>query len=121
MTPQDRIRLAADLRDLQIIDSEGACCGIVDDVELDGKAGGRLSIAALLVGPGAFRNRLPGSVLWLIHRIAGDRVVRVPWSEVKHITSVVTLARPAAKLGLSKGEDKAKRMLPRIGAVDEAV
>ena len=47
MKPTGSLRLAADLRDLQIVDADGFNCGIVDDIELDGRPGGRLTIAAL--------------------------------------------------------------------------
>ena len=115
MTPNDNLHLAADVRDLQIVDVNHEYCGIVDDIELEGEAGGRLAVAAILVGPGAWQGRLSRPVLWLAQRIAGKHVVRVPWSEVKHITSVVTLARPAKELGLGKGEERAAKRLPRIG------
>ena len=118
MKPTDRLHLAADVRDLQIVDSEGQCCGIVDDIELEGKAGGELRVTAILTGPGAWRGRLSRPVLWLAQHIAGKRLARIPWSEVKHITSVVTLAKSAEVLGLTREEDKAAALLPRIGSVD---
>ena len=121
MKPDGRLRLAADVRDLQIVDSDGHYCGIVDDIELDGKVGGKLVPAALLVGPGAYRNRLSAPALWLIHRLAGDRIVRVPWSEIAHITSVVSLKQPGSALGLAKSEEKAKRLLPKVGEMDASV
>jgi sporulation protein YlmC with PRC-barrel domain len=121
MKPTGRMRLAADVRDLQIVDSQGGYCGIVDDIELDGKAGEALRPVALLVGPGAYRHRLGRIPLAIVHWIAGDRVVRVPWDEIEHITSVVTLRRTARELGLAKSEDRARKLLPRIGAMDEAV
>ena len=115
MRPNDALHLVADVRDLQIVDGEGEYCGIVDDIELDGKPGGDLAVRALLVGPGAYRHRLPKAALWLVSSIAGERIVRVPWNEVKHVTSVVALKRPAAELGLAVSEMKAKAMLPDIG------
>jgi len=118
VTPNDRLHLAADVRDLQIVDRDGEYCGIVDDIELEGKAGADLVVTALLVGPGAWRGRLPGLLLRLIRRVAGDRIVRVPWSEVKHITSRVTLAKTAGELGLDRSEMRAGAMLPRIGSLD---
>ena len=121
MTPTGPLRLAADVRDLQIIDSQGNYCGIVDDIELEGKVGGKLAPAALLVGPGAYRHRVGRLPLRLIHMIAGDHMVRVPWSEIEHITSVVTLRRSAEALGLATTEERARQLLPRIGAMDEAV
>src|SRR5205085_1945545 len=57
MKPDGRIKLVSELLDLPLIDSEGKYCGIVDDVELTGKAA---ELTALLVGPGAYAGRLPG-------------------------------------------------------------
>jgi sporulation protein YlmC with PRC-barrel domain len=116
--PTDRLHLVADVRDLQIVDSEGACCGIVDDIELEGEAGGTLAVKALLVGPGAWRGRLSRPLLWLLQRLAGKHVVRVPWSQVKQISSTVTLASTARQLGLARSEERARRMLPKLGSSD---
>jgi sporulation protein YlmC with PRC-barrel domain len=113
--PTARLRLAADLRDLQIVDADGCNCGIVDDIELDGKPGGGLAIAALLVGPGAYRGRLPAWLAWLVARLGGKRIVRVPWSAVARITSVVTLDRGAGALGLDRAEKRAERLLIKYG------
>src|SRR4051812_37422520 len=49
------LKLLSEVRDLQIVDSEGCMCGICDDVELSDE----LELTALLVGPGAYRHRLP--------------------------------------------------------------
>ena len=117
MTRNDRLHLAADVRDLQIVDSEGEDCGIVDDIELERSKTGDLVVTALLVGPGAWRGRLPGWLLWLVGRIVGDRVVKVPWSDVKHITSRVVLARTAKELGLNRSEARAGALLPGIGTL----
>ena len=117
MKPTDRIQLVAQLRDLQILDSEGVHCGIVDDVEFAGKAGGALRVKALLVGPGAYAKRVPRWWMALVRLIAGDGCVHLPWSEVKSVTSMVKLRRPAAELGLSRGEDMAAKLLPSIGAL----
>lgn len=117
MTPNDRLHLAADVRDLQIVDRDDEYCGIVDDIELERNDRGELVVTALLVGPGAWRNRLAAPLLWLIRRIAGERIVRVPWSEVKHITSRVALDKTARELGLNRSEERAATLLPKIGAI----
>jgi sporulation protein YlmC with PRC-barrel domain len=113
--PSGRLKLVTGVRDLQIVDSEGVHCGIVDDIELEGKAGGALRVKALLVGPGGFEERLPRWWMALVRLIAGDRIVRIPWSKVESITSVVRLASPGATLGLCRGEDQARRLLPPAG------
>jgi sporulation protein YlmC with PRC-barrel domain len=121
MTPNGRLHLIADVRDLQIVDRDGEYCGIVDDVELEGKAGETLAIAAILVGPGAWRHRLPRAALWPVRWIAGSGIVRIAWSDVKTISSTVRLKRTAKELGLSRSEAKAGRLLPGKGGVDAPV
>jgi sporulation protein YlmC with PRC-barrel domain len=111
--PTGTFGLAADLRDLQIEDSEGKCCGIVDDIELDGKPGGKLTVAALLVGPGAYRGRLPRWAEWLATHLAGKAIVRVPWAEVTDISSVVALRRTAHELGLGRTDERLEASLKR--------
>jgi sporulation protein YlmC with PRC-barrel domain len=115
--PSGRIELVAQLRDLQIVDSDDVHCGIVDDVELAGKAGGKLIVKALLVGPGGYASRLPRWWMALIRSVAGNGCVHVPWREVESVTSVVRLRRRAAELGLNRGEQRAAKFLPSIGAL----
>jgi hypothetical protein len=116
--PTDRLKLIAGVRDLQIVDANRINCGIVDDIEFEGKPGGPLRLAAIMVGPGAWARRLPRWVSPLAGRIAGRRCIRIPWGEVKSITSVVRLHRTAAELGLAAPEAKAARLLPGIGGLD---
>jgi sporulation protein YlmC with PRC-barrel domain len=117
VTPDSRLRLVGQLRDLQIVDADGVHCGIVDDVALSGKPGGALRIEALLVGPGAYAERLPRWWLALVRLIAGGACVHVPWREVESIASRVKLKSRAAELGLGRGEGRARKLLPPIGAL----
>jgi sporulation protein YlmC with PRC-barrel domain len=117
VTPAGRLQLVCQLRDLQIVDAEDVHCGTVDDVEFEGKAGGPVRIKALLVGPGSYATRLPRWWMALLRLVAGDGIVRVPWREVESIASMVKLRRKAEALGLGRGEDRARRLLPRIGAL----
>jgi sporulation protein YlmC with PRC-barrel domain len=117
MTPDSPIKLVAELLDLPLIDTEGVYCGVVDDVELEGGPGKALKLKALLVGPGAYAGRLPRWAMWLVKKIAGDRVTRVPMEEVRSITSAVHLERPGRDLGLQKSEATAGRWIPRWGAL----
>lgn len=117
MKASGRLKLVSGLRDLQIVDCDGRNCGIVDDIELEGKPGGPLRVKALLVGPGAYGKRVPAWWMPLVRLVAGDDIVRVPWSEVASITSVVKLAAPAAKLRLARGERRAERLLPKVGGL----
>ena len=121
MKPDGRLHLVADVRDLQIIDSEEENCGIVDDLEFEGAPGGKLKLAAILVGPGTYPGRLPRWVAWLATSIAGKHVVRVPWSEIETIGSRVRLKRPAEALGLGAAERRAAAILPKHGGLDAPV
>ena len=88
MTPDSPIKLVSELLDLPLIDSEGSFCGIVDDVEFAGEAS-ELKLKALLVGPGAYEQRMPGWMFWLVRGIAGDRLLRVPMQMVRTIGAAV--------------------------------
>jgi hypothetical protein len=113
--PSGPVKLVAALRDLQIVDRDGCNCGIVDDVELKGRPGGALEVAALLVGPGGYAARLPGWAMRLVGWIGGRGVVKVKWARVERIDSVVALNVTAAQAGLAKAEDRARRWLPGGG------
>lgn len=117
MKPTDPIKLVSQLLDLPIIDSQGNYSGIVDDVEFSGAAGKQTRLVALLVGPGAYRGRMPSWAMWLVRKLAGDRVTRVPMTEIASIDSAVHLKRGAQKLGLHNAEDKARAWIPRAGAM----
>lgn len=117
MKPADPVQLVAQLRDLQIVDCEGANCGIVDDIELTGKPGEALRIKALLVGPGGYAGRLPRWAMTLVHLVAGGACVHVRWEEVASITSVVRLSCKASRIGLARGEGRARRWLPDAWAL----
>jgi sporulation protein YlmC with PRC-barrel domain len=111
------IKLVSQLLDLPIVDEDERSCGIVDDVEFTGGPGKETRIKALLVGPGAYRGRIPSWLFWLVERIAGDRMVRVPAGEVMEVGSVVKLRCRAEKLGLHESEDKASAWIPKAGAL----
>lgn len=116
MTPDSAIKLVSELLDLQLIDSEGKYCGIVDDVEFAGRTK-ELRLKALLVGPGAYQRRMPAWLYWVVSKVAGDRLTRVPMDKVRTIASVVTLECPGSELGLRRSEMAAARWLPRWGAL----
>jgi sporulation protein YlmC with PRC-barrel domain len=114
--PDGPLKLVGQVRDLQIVDSDGRKCGIADDLELEGEPGGPLRIKAILVGPGAWTGRLPHWFLAIVGRLAGRRVVRVPWAKVRSIGSTIILSETAAELGLAAAERKAERLIPKRGA-----
>lgn len=117
MKPDGRIKLVSELLDLPLIDSEGRYCGVVDDVELDGRPGEALKFKALLVGPGAWRGRLPGWLFNMVKAVAGDRIIRVPIANLRRIDSIVHLTVTANALGLHVAENKVRRLIPRAGAL----
>lgn len=114
MRPDGSIKVLSELRDLQIFDCERHLCGICDEVEFEGAPGKPLKVAALLVGPGGYRGRLPGFLQPIVRLLAGERVVRVPWSAVEHVTSHVTLNRTAEDLGLGREDRRLRPWLKRI-------
>lgn len=116
MKPDGRIKLVSQLIDLPLVDSRDRWCGIVDDVEFTGGAGREARIKALLVGPGALRGRLPRWAWWLVRKIAGERVTRVPVEAIDTIRAFVQLNRTADELKLYGAEDRARRWIPRGGA-----
>lgn len=117
MNPTGRIKLVSQLLDLPIIDCDERSCGIVDDVEFSGAAGKEARISALLVGPGAYRGRLPKWLFWLVRRIAGDRMARVPANQVAEIGSVVKLKSAGEDFKLHVVENRAATWIPRGGAL----
>jgi sporulation protein YlmC with PRC-barrel domain len=116
MSAFDRIKIVSQLLDLPIIDKDERSCGIVDDIELSGSAGKEMRVAALLVGPGAYQRRMPGWMYWLVRKVAGDRIARVPASEVLEIGSVVKLKSRAEALGLHEVENRVQEWIPRKAA-----
>ena len=117
MTPDSPIKLVSELLDLPLYDNEGKYCGIVDDVEFSGGAGGDLKLKALLVGPGAYAGRLPRFAMSIVKAIAGDRVVRVGMAQVRTITDAVHLECLGRELGLHKSEAAAGKWIPEAGAL----
>lgn len=117
MKPSDPIKIVSQLLDLPITDSDGRWCGVVDDVELSGSAGKETRLAALLVGPGAYAGRMPRWMFWIVRKIAGDRITRVPVSEIESIRSAVHLKVRAESVGLNKTEDAARALIPHVGAM----
>jgi sporulation protein YlmC with PRC-barrel domain len=117
MKPTAKLKLVSELLDLPIRDKDGRACGIVDDVELDGEPGKKTVIKALLVGPGAYRGRMPGWAYAIVRAIAGDRVTRVPLEEIDTIHCVVALKCTATEVGLHRVENRVRRWIPRKGAL----
>ena len=108
------VDLVRQVLDHQIIDADRVPCGVVDDLALDGGPGDTLVVTALLVGPGAWANRLPAFLVVVSKKIFGSKIVRVPWSEVAVISETVQLKSSASALGLGAADRKLGRWIARI-------
>ena len=117
MKPTGPLKLISQLIDLPLLDKDGRWCGVVDDVELEGRAGEATRIKALLVGPGAYQARMPGWLYWFVEKIAGNRISRVPLDDIATISSAVHLKCSAEEVGLHRVEDKIRAWIPRKGAM----
>lgn len=117
MRPDDPIKLVSQLLDLPLFDIEGKYCGIVDDIEFTGGPGKALKLKALLVGPGAYEARLPAWAMWMVRKVAGTRITRVPMDKVNSIGAAVHLECSGWDLGLHKSERAAARWIPHKGAM----
>jgi sporulation protein YlmC with PRC-barrel domain len=117
MKPTAKLKVVSQLLDLPLIDSNGEYCGIVDDIEFKGSPGEETRVAALLVGPGAYKGRMPSWAMALARGIAGDRITRVPIDEVESIRSFVQLKATANALGLHRTENRVRRWIPQRGAL----
>jgi len=98
------------LLDRQILTSEGRMVGKVDDLELELRDDGRLYVSALLSGPGALGPRLGGALGTIVRstwsRLSGrTEPLRVGWSQVAHLTSVVELGVSAEAVDIDGFED----------------
>ena len=54
--------------------------------------------------------------MWLVGKIAGDRITRVPFDRVRTITARVELDCAGSQLGLLKSERRAAGWIPHKGA-----
>lgn len=94
------VNLGLRLLDDQLLDSDDHRCGRVDDVQLKGAPGSRAEISALLVGPGAWSDKLRRPFSQLAAGLAPDYMHVIPWREVTRVGTAVHLSKPAKELGL---------------------
>jgi sporulation protein YlmC with PRC-barrel domain len=107
----DRMDLVYRVLDDQLVDVDGRRCGRVDDLEFEGDVGEPPRLSAILSGSGVWHRRMPRRLRALGARIFGSGVVgrdviRVPWTQVEDIGSVVRLRSKARELGLAQGDDR---------------
>ena len=118
----NELELGLDLLDRQLLDSRGAPCGKVDDLELYVFADGPPRLVAILVGPGALGPRISGFVgRWIVNvwrRLHPDRdpePVRIPWEWVEKVDYAIHLKVDATTAGLVRSEEWARiRLIDRI-------
>jgi hypothetical protein len=108
------LELMPDVLDHDVIDVDGVRCGMVDDIEFAEGAAGAPVLAALLVGPGAWQERLPALLAVVSAWLFGHAKTRVPWGDVAELTQSVKLARRASELGLGRLDRKAATWLKRL-------
>ena len=111
------LKLVGEVRDLQIVDRHDQNCGICDDVEFEGGPGGRLTVKALLVGPGAMQPRLPRWLARMMGRFLGRRLTRIPWADVESITGRIVLKTTADHYHLHDIDRRLARYLAKIPAL----
>jgi sporulation protein YlmC with PRC-barrel domain len=111
---QEFLDVVRSVLDHEVVDSNEVPCGMVDDIEVEGGAGGELRVTALLVGVGAWADRLPRPFGAAAKLIFGRQRTRVPWGEVSVIKERVKLRSRASELGLGGADRKASRLIGRL-------
>jgi hypothetical protein len=113
----EHIDLGLRVLDHQLLDPEERRCGKVDDLAIEGGPGEVPRVVAILCGPDVWRQRA-GLIGRLAAWIGGGGRVRIPWEEVEGISAHVRLKRPAAELGLGRGDDRWRPLLAKIPGSD---
>jgi hypothetical protein len=106
---QDYLDIVRQVLDHEVVDVNNVPCGMVDDLLVEGGPGEELRVTALLVGAGAWADRLPRVFGRAAKMIFGGQRTRVPWGEVWVITERVKLKSRASELGLGVADRKASR------------
>jgi len=100
--------------DHEVVDVDDVPCGMVDDVLLEGEPGGELKVTALLVGAGAWEDRLPRVFGAAARKIFGGQKTRVPWEEVWIVGERIKLKSSAGELKLGRADRRASRLVGKI-------
>jgi hypothetical protein len=100
MDPQ-RVNLALHVLDDQLTDVEDDRFGRVDDIELTAGPGEPAEVAALLVGPGAWRWRVPRRFARLMSGLTPNVIRRLPWDLVDAFgVGEIHLRKPMREMGI---------------------
>ena len=108
---QDYLDMVRQVVDHEVVDVDNFPCGMVDDLEIEGAPGKQLKVTAILVGVGAWSNRLPGLFRFFARKLFGTQRTRVPWEQVLQITETVKLKSRASEVGLGKADRKAEKWI----------
>jgi hypothetical protein len=108
---QDYLDFVRQVLDHEVVDVNNFPCGMVDDLEIEGSPGKQLKVTAILVGVGAWSDRLPGLFRFVAQKLFGSQRTRVPWEQVLLITERVKLKSRASELGLGKADRKAEKWI----------
>jgi sporulation protein YlmC with PRC-barrel domain len=100
--------------DHEVVDVNDVPCGMVDDVELEGSPGGELKVTALVVGAGAWEDRLPWVFGTLAKKIFGRQRTRVPWDEVWIVGERIKLKSRASEVNLGRADVRASKLVGRL-------
>jgi sporulation protein YlmC with PRC-barrel domain len=95
-----QVDLGLRLLDDQLFDAGDHRCGRVDDIQLRGEPGSRTEVDALLVGSGAWPERLRRPFSDAVEGLSPGYMRVIPWSEVTRVGTSVGLAHRAEELGL---------------------
>jgi sporulation protein YlmC with PRC-barrel domain len=104
IAPATQLNLGLRLLDDQLFDSDEHRCGRVDDIQLEGAPGKRTEVAALLVGPGSWPDRLRRPFDHAVEALGPNYMHLIPWKEVNQVGTSVALSRPAKELGLETAD-----------------
>ncbi len=111
---QEYLDIVRNVLDHEVVDVNDVPCGMVDDVELEGGPGGELRVTALLVGAGAWADRLPWVFGAAARRLFGGRRTRVPWAEVWVVGERIKLKSRASEVKLGRADRKASKIVEKL-------
>lgn len=110
----DYLDIVRSVLDHEVVDVNDVPCGVVDDVELEGEPGGELKVTALLVGAGAWAERLPRVFGVVAKKIFGGQRTRVPWDEVWIVGERIKLKSRASEVRLGRADSRASKIVEKL-------
>jgi sporulation protein YlmC with PRC-barrel domain len=109
------VNLALRVLDDQLVDANGTRFGRVDDLELDGGPGEPPRVAAILMGAGAWRWRVPRHLETVTAALTPDVLRHIPWELVREIEpGVVTIGVSKGELGIDTSHSAGARWIGEL-------